>query len=331
MSAEQSRGVRHRFKQSVDEHPLVYYFGTFLAGLGLATSAIWPILENQERSATSKLEAELATQKQEYEAKVSELEQSLSTLPIQVGDEIKKVDVAKMQISQAEASSVNPRTKFFSEDSVYALPSSGEWRLTASTEVQLLADLSGVSNEKAVEQSAKEFGLDNQQVEELLTEFPLHLWKSGPLYHLEGTTGLRALQPQLILQRVPLGDSSADGFGSGVSSLEDYFRGDEVGQVLSSQLVFLLSLNDEHVSTTLSSVEKAGNAFYARFDTTFLDVQVNGKTHRQFFWSNEVIAITTPTDLYFVKASIPSSEPTSNSAASFVKQWLGAFRIVTTE
>lgn len=317
-------------KEKVENHPLVFYFTTFFAGVALATGTFAPILMDQQHSATAKLDAQLATRQQQSEAKISDLERSLSSLPIQNGDQTKVIDVNMMQISRDEAGSVDPRTQYFPDGSFYALASSSDWRLTTTTELQLLADVVGVTPDKAAEGYATATGLEEKLVTQLLTAYPVHLWRSGAPQQIEGIRGLAALQPQLFVQRLPLTESADNSVDASEFPLQDYFQGDKVGQVLTSQILFFQALAGPQATTTLSSVEKAANSFYARFDTTFSDIRVNGKRVSQLFLSTQVISITTPRDLYIIKVTIPSPEPASE-ATPFVNQWLGAFRIVNSD
>jgi hypothetical protein len=249
----------------------------------------------------------------------SQLQDSLSGIQRVLGGDSQQLDVSRLVVTQDQARDLPPQASFFAGDSFYALdPTKVEgWTLDrATTELRLQADQTGVS-EATLRQSMIEAGFDPDR----LTRFPLYLWRRPAVATVEGFPGVKALYTQVFVQRASIKDVLGIVGGTTVK------QPDGLLALLASELAGELSMGGQFLSG-LQTIEQKNDTVYARFESALSDVTVDGEKLSQYYWTRELLVVTTPDSYYLIRTFLPNKDHRSPDFANFT-QWFEDFAVLS--
>lgn len=181
----------------------------------------------------------------------------------------------------------------------------------------------------------------------------LHLWRTGDNFHVQTEKISNHLFPHIYLQKLsfkqldafskagavdalaemkrdseaPLNEDAVD---QQLSRLSNVIRDDFTGIFFYYHLaqIFEQSMANADIRSKLIKNQKLGNVLYAQFFTEFDNPRVNNRQVPTFYVRNEIILISTTTDVYLIKIVVPSFEPAPRSGVtSDVNQWLASLKI----
>jgi hypothetical protein len=324
-------------KQVIDRHPVLSALGLVFTIVSTTLGIVLPLTGQSRDNLAASYEARLARAERRYQADLLPLQQSLSSIQRAMGPDTEYLDVGAITVDSEEAHGL-AQVQLFPGDKFYGLPDEllAGWTYGTTTELQLLSDVTGEPPEVVLFELAP-MGV----TEELLTARPVHLWRGPQAHVVEGIPGLRNLYSQVLVQRAShddvrrfLGVPSPSGpldvpteSDEALAALDRFYQGDSTGLWLLLQLeIEVASTGNEQ--TELESIQKKGNLVYARFETTFSDIVVDGELYPQYFWTRELVLISTPEDLFMVKTSIPTADQTSEDFA-WMTRWFQAFHVLS--
>jgi hypothetical protein len=283
-------------------------------------------------------EAAVAQERARTQAKVDELERSLSSINRSLGAGTDYYDVSSLVVEPRDASSIPETSRFDPVDGFYALDPAraADWSAATISELRFNADLFGRTEEEArAGQPAN--------VIDGLTRFPVHVWYYGGdrIVEFDDPVGGNhiTLHPRTMatLQEV----SHQDYIDFQVASLpanatgaEDVIRAgfarDPAGWVLQDQLVADISWSGS-LRPRIESLQKRDDIAYGRAETVLPDVTVagigDGVQLPEFYWSREWLIVDSGTDLYLVKLFVADDDHRAPDYAA-VTSWLDGLRIV---
>jgi hypothetical protein len=277
---------------------------------------------------------QLADEQARSQARIEELDRSLSSIKRSLGSDTEYYDVGALIVTPEGASSLPETSKYFPDDGFYALDvdlASG-WTYEVTTELGMTAELLGVTEDVLRERG------DPAQVD-AMTRFPVHLWRLGEdrsLTYYDAVAGQRfELHPrtEVSLQRVSHDDYLALVEASVQSdeakaAIRAGFARDPAGWVLQDQLALEIS-SSGGLRARIDSLQKRDTIAYARVETTLPQVRFKGSDEelREYYWSREWLLIATDDDLYLVKLFVADDDHRSPDYGS-VGAWLDAFRVL---
>jgi hypothetical protein len=327
-----------RIRDEARKRPLFQYLAVMgtviLAVFGLAFGLAQVLVQQPHEVEVRTLKGQMEDQRQVHERQLADLERRLAGIDVGLTAADGILDVGALTIPTAQAASVGPESEFHPEQRFYALgaEASGAWSYTVASEVDLLADVTGLTREEV----ARGLGITPEQLAAMESTFPsLHLWRAPEDRVVAGVSGVRSLRASVFVQpfthqqlrdiyRRPLAVTIVT---EPSANLDDLYLGDAAGLVLLAQL----RAEAEAVAsnpTSLDSVQKRGNLVYAEFETTLRDVVVNDEPFDEYFWSRRVVIITTPSFVYLVKMTDASPDHRSPHAA-WLNGWLASFRVLS--
>jgi len=360
------RPVRPKMRERVEGHPLGLIAGVILAAVTATISVVVPVLQitqdnrvsavqsqmEQDRTtnaaALAAVQAQLsdaqrnadqqvADERARSQARIDELDRSLSSIHRSLGSSSSDYDVSKLVVDPADVGSLPATSTFFPDDGFYALDvaQSTGWTHDVSSELQLTADLLGVT---AADVRA---GSSPAQVD-AMTRFPVQVWRYGPdvslTYTEPGSGTPYHLHPrtQAWVQRVSQDDylaliqasaPSPQPSGSTLAaSIRDGFQRDPAGWVLQDQLVSEFS-GVGSLRPRIDSLQKRDDLAYARVETVLPDVQSGDQHFAQYYWDREWFIVRTAQDLFLVKLYVADDDHRSPDYAA-LSTWLDQLRIL---
>ncbi len=349
-------------RQRIDDHPAALFVGIALAAATATLGIVVPIAQLTQDSRVASVQAELSQAKAEQQitvdglraqleqaqrdaetaaadqqardqARIDELERSLSSITRTLGDGTGTsfVDVSTLVIEPRDAASVPTASAYDATDRFYALDpaQASGWTSTVATDLELSAELFGLTEEQARASQTPD-------VVERMTRFPIHAWYFGDdrvaafrdPYNDQPVT----LHPRTmaVVQRV----SHDDYVSTGVTGLSDAaaavvragFARDPAGWALQDQL-----LSDITWAGTLrprvESLQKQDDIAYGRVEMVLPDATVDGVAHPEYYWTREWLIVDAGDDLYTVKLFVSDDDHRSPDYAA-ISSWLDGLRIV---
>ncbi len=290
-------------------------------------------LDDLERSSKQ----QLADEQARSQARIDELDRSLSSIKRSLGTDTQYFDVGKLVVSADQAAALPATSMFFPDDRFYALDvaQSTGWTYALSSELQLTADALGVTEEQLRANSTP------TQVQ-AMTGFPVHVWRYGPdrsLTYTEPSDGKPYVfhpRTQAWVQRVSqdeylsvLERSLPSPLPSGATlaqSVHDGFAGDPAGWVLQDQLISEIATVGS-LRPRIDSLQKRDDLAYARVETVLPGVQVGDQHFAEYYWDREWFIVRTDQDLYLVKLFVADDD---HRAADYgaLSTWLDQLRIL---
>jgi hypothetical protein len=351
---------RPSFRRRVEDHPIGLLVGVAVAAITATLAIVAPIaqllvdsraaalqVQMEQQNAVHQAEIQdirdelevvrreaadqLAAEQRRAQARIDELDRSLSSIQRSLGSDTEYYDVGSLIVTPEEAGSLPDTSLFFPEDRFYALDASkaSDWTYEVTTELRVTADLLGITEEEFRER----VGSDSV---EALTRFPVHLWRLGDdrvVSFADPVSNTRVdLHPrtEVYVQRVSHDDYLDLVTSSLPDGMEDTVRAgfarDPAGWVLQDQLALEIG-GAGGLRARIDSLQKKGALAYARVETTLPDVKEGDRELKEYYWSREWLLIAGDDDLYLVKLFVADDDHRSPDYGS-MGVWLDAFRVL---
>ena len=357
---------RPRLRERVEGHPLGLIAGIILAAVTATISVVVPVLQitqdnrvsavdsqmQQDRTAHAaalaalqaqlsdaqrQADQQLTDERARSQARIDELDRSLSSIHRTLGSDTEYYDVSKLVVDPADVSSLPATSTFFPDDRFYglAVAQSTGWTYEMASELQLTAELVGRTPED-IRTNVSAAQLD------ALTRFPVHVWRYGgdrQLSYVDPSSG-RSLElhprTQAWVQRVSQADylslieggvASPQPSGSTVAaSIRDGFENDPAGWVLQDQLITEIA-GAGSLRPRIESLQKRDDLAYARVETVLPNVEVGGQQLAEYYWDREWFIVRTAQDLFLVKLFVADDDHRSPDYGA-ISAWLDQLRIL---
>ena len=358
--------VRPKMRERVEGHPLGLIAGVVLAAVTATISVVVPVLQitqdnrvsavqsqmEQDRTshaaaiaalqaqltdAQRQADQELADERTRSQARIDELDRSLSSIQRSLGSDSSYYDVSKLVVDPADVGSLPTTSTFFPDDRFYALDvaQSTGWTYQVASELQMTADLVGMT------ESDLRAGSSPAQID-AMTRIPVHVWRYGPdvaMTYTEPSSGTRyQLHPrtQAWVQRVSQDDylaliegsvASPQPSGSTIdASIRAGFQRDPAGWVLQDQLVSEFT-GVGSLRPRIDSLQKRDDLAYARVETVLPNVQLGDQQFAEYYWDREWFIVRTGQDLFLVKLYVADDDHRSPDYGA-LSAWLDQLRIL---
>jgi len=290
----------------IKNHLVVVMIGAIAAAIGLGVTGTKLVYD-----------AKLEQERVDHQKEVATLKQSLGNIQRTIGDDTEYLDVGGVLVSQDEASTLG-NAQYFSDDRYYALDDSAEsdWTASKTDEWQLLVDTVGPK------QAAK---ILDPSIAKQLRTLRVRVWRKDERHRVV-VPGREIetlnLSPQVFVERV----SAAQMAQSFAKELRQVYEDEPTGLTLVQQLTLQLPAQPRF-RAKLVSVQKKENVGYARYESRFTNVRVDGAVVPEYFLTQEIVVVSTSGDIYLIKTTLPRAEPRSDDAA-WMTRWFDAFHIV---
>jgi hypothetical protein len=357
---------RPKLRERVEGHPLGFITGVILAAVTATITVVVPVLQmtqdnrvsavesqmQQDRTANAaaiaalqgqlsdaqrQADQQLADERARSQARIDELDRSLSSIHRSLGTDSQYFDVSKLVVDPADVGSLPATSTFFPDDRFYGLDvaQSTGWTYQVASELQLTADLLGATEE--------EFRAASTPAQlDAMTRFPVHVWRYGPdvaLTYTEPSSGTKyAVHPrtQAWVQRVSQADylsllqrsvASPQPSGSTIgASISDGFQSDPAGWVLQDQLISEFT-GVGSLRPRIESLQKRDDLAYARVETVLPNVQLGDQQLAEYYWDREWFIVRTARDLFLVKLYVADDDHRSPDYGALTS-WLDQLRIL---
>lgn len=298
-----------------------------------AVAGLQAQLDDLQRQA----DQELADERSRTQARIDELDRSLSSIHRSLGTAAQDYDVSKLVVDPADVGSLPTTSTFFPEDGFYGLDvdQSTGWTYELTSELQLTADLVGRTTDEV------RAGISAAQVENM-TRFPVHVWRYGPdvaMTYREPSSGARYdLHPrtQAWVQQVSQEDyltllrgslPSPQPSGSTLdASVRDGFARDPAGWVLQDQLISEIA-GVGSLRPRIDSLQKRDDLAYARVETVLPNVELGHQQLAEYYWDREWFIVRTDRDMFLVKLFVADDDHRSPDYGA-LSAWLDQLRIL---
>jgi len=357
---------RQSLRERVEGHPLGFIVGVILAAVTATVTIVVPVLQmtqdNRVSSVQSQMEQDrtrhaaaiaqlqaqlddlertsrqqLADEEARSQARIEELDRSLSSIKRSLGTDTEYFDVGKLVVSTDQAAALPATSRFFPDDRFYGLDvaQATGWTYALSSELQLTAEALGVTEEQLRANSTP------AQIR-AMTGFPVHVWRYGPdrpLTYTEPSDGkpyVLHARTEAWLQRVSQDDylafleASLPGpLPSGATlaqSVHDGFARDPAGWVLQDQLVSEISTVGS-LRPRIDSLQKRDDLAYARVETVLPGAQLGDQHFGEYYWDREWLIVRTDRDVYLVKLFVADDDHRAPDYGA-LSTWLDQLRIL---
>jgi hypothetical protein len=357
-------------RQRVDDHPAALFVGIALAAATATLGIVIPLAQLTQDSRVASVQAELAQARSEHQltvdglraqldqaqrdavgaldaerakgqARIDELERSLSGITRTIGDGTDIYDVSDLVVEARDASSIPDTSLFHTTDRFYALDpdKASGWTYEETTELGIISTLWGLGEDAVKAQ------LTPPQVD-ALTRFPVHAWYYGDDKRIElddpvgGTRESLHPRTMALVQHASqqeVADFQLMRLTSGTEAARDLVRSgfgrDPAGWVLQDQVVA------EYQSfgafrPRIESLQKRDDIAYARMETVLPNATIVGpdgspdpRVLPEYYWTREWLIVDSGDDLYIVKLFVADDDHRSPDYAA-MSAWLDALRIV---
>gem|GEM_PF-2678237 len=294
-------------------------------------------LQSQLDDLGRRSEQELADERVRTQARINELDRSLSSIHRTLGANTQDYDVSTLVVDPADVSSLPSTSTFFPDDRFYALDvaQSTNWAYEVSSELRLTAELVGLTEDALRAQATAEQA-------QALTQFPVHVWRYGadqPISYVDPESGSTfELRPrtQAWVQRVNKAEylsfildsvPSPQPSGSTIAeTIRDGFESDPAGWVLQDQLVSEIT-GVGSLRPRIDSLQKRDDLAYARVETVLPNVTIGDRTLAEYYWDREWFIVRTDRDMYLVKLYVADDDHRSPDYGA-LSAWLDQLRIL---
>jgi hypothetical protein len=279
---------------------------------------------------------------QVHQLKHESLQSKLASIQRGVSGE-SYLDIRSLVRTPTDDSIISKSQSYFPGDRFYAMKRLEEWEYEIMAEDNYSRLLLGLKPKNFFVSSTATRGADAK----------LHLWRRNENFHVQTEKISNHLFPHIYLQKLSYAQLdafsksgaqdaieeiksqsqlqlNADTVDQQLNRLSNIMRDDFTGIFFYYQLaqIFELSLANADIHSKLIKNQKLGNVLYAQFLTEFDNPKVNHQPTAAFYVRNEIILISTTTDVYLIKILIPSFEPAPRSGiTSDVSQWLASLKI----
>lgn len=352
-------------RQRIEDHPAGLFVGIAIAAATATLGIVLPLAQLTQDSRVASVEAELARVRGEQQlvvdglraeledarraaqasvaqerataqARIEELERSLSGITRTLGDGTDTYDVSDLMVEPRRASSVPDSSLFHPGDGFYALDPARAtgWTYAVISDLGFTAELMGTTEEA--------WKARNPLVpEDAWTRFPIHVWYYGDdkLVEFDDPVGGArvSLHPRTMamLQRVShddyldaqLAQVPADAART-IEVVRAGFARDPAGWVLQDQVVGDVSFFGS-LRPRIESLQKRDDIAYGRAESVLPDVTVAGVGLPEYYWSREWLIVDAGEDLFLVKLFVADDDHRSPDYGA-VSAWLDGLRIVRT-
>lgn len=362
-------------RQRIDDHPAALFVGIAIAAATATLGIVLPLAQLAQDGRVASVQAEIAQLRSEHQlaldslqaqleqarrdaesaaaeeraraqARIDELERSLSGITRTLGDGSDAYDVSRLVVDARDASSIPATSKYDPAERFYALDPAQVtgWAYEPSTHLAWASSLMGVSEDDYVAAqvaNAQRVGnpMTAEQVRELLTRFPIHVWRYGgdKVVELKDPVGdvPLSLHPRttVLLQRLSHEDyiesqiSSLTGPGLGAADvIRAGFARDPAGWVAQDQLVGDIAFWGS-LRPRVESLQKRDDLAYMRTETVLPDVTVDGQPLPAYYWTKEWLIVDTGQDVYAVTTHVSDDDHRAPDYGALTA-WLDALRIV---
>ncbi len=349
-------------RQRIEDHPAGLFVGVAIAAATATLGIVIPIAQLTQDSRVASVQAELARVRSEQQlavdglraelaklrrdaetaladerargqARIDELERSLSSITRSLGDgtDTSLFDVSTLVVSARDAAAIPGTSVYDPTDRFYALDptQASGWSSAVATELQVGAQMYGMTEEEA------RATLTPDQIE-LMTRFPIHVWHyrddkvatfADPY---NGTPVTLHPRTMALVQRVSHGDyvssAVADLSEAAAAAVRTGFARDPAGWALQDQLVSDIAWAGT-LRPRIESLQKQDDIAYGRVEMVLPDAVVDGVTHPEYYWTREWLIVNTGDDLYVVKLFVADDDHRSPDYGA-VSAWLDGLRIV---
>lgn len=350
-------------RQRIEDHPAGLFVGIAIAAATATLGIVLPLAQLTQDSRVASVEAELARYRAEQQlvvdglraeleearrageaavaaertrsqARIDELERSLSGITRTLGVGTDTYDVSDLVVEPRDATSVPDTSLFHAVDRFYALDPARAtgWTYALISDLRFTADLMGTTEEA--------WKARNPLVpDEAWTRFPMHVWYYGDdkLVEFDDPVGGArvSLHPRTMamVQRVTHDDYldaqlwqvSADAART-IEVVRAGFARDPAGWVLQDQVVGDVSFFGS-LRPRIESLQKRDDIAYGRAESVLPDVTVAGAELPEYYWTREWLIVDTGEDLYLVKLFVADDDHRSPDYAA-ISAWLDGLRIV---
>lgn len=323
-----SKKINMSLKKKIENNPFAYLVTTIVAAVTI-TAAVVKYYDNQKIEII------------EYK-----YNQELSSIKRGMGEDTTRLDVTRLIIPRESVNElIQSNSYFFSQDHFYALKSklNDKWEYELTTELDFLLKLmrpKDIYSAMVVE------------AETLFRLIPVHLWRNKETYRIkenkESDKVIVSLFSHICVQRIThetfakmMGTALTEKMETSISklldddveadsqitALEKFYRGDATGFFLAIDLKKALSSVSTIHQPILTSIQKKGNVVYVRTESILRGVVVNNVQYKEFYFIRELVLISTPSELFFVKTFVPTYDLRSKDF-QWITRWFGYFRIV---
>jgi hypothetical protein len=353
-------------RERVERHPIGLFVGIILAAVTTTLSVVVPVLQitgdnrvsvveiqmeqdrAQHAAAVAALQAqiddlrrqseqELAAERTRAQARVDELDRSLSSIRRSLGSDTEYYDVGSLVVDPTDVASLPTTSAYFPDDRFYALDVSQAtgWTYEVTSELKLTAEQLGVTEEFLAAQAPP-------ATIEAMRRFPIHAWRYGPDREityadpLTGTTYELHPRTQAWVQRITddqylamLEGSLPSPQPSGstlAASIRSGFARDPAGWALQDQLLSEI-VGVGSLRPRIDSLQKRDDLAYARVETVLPTVDVEGRQLAEYYLGREWLIVRTDRDLYLVKLFVADDDHRSPDYGA-LSAWLDHLRIV---
>jgi hypothetical protein len=350
-------------RQRIDDHPVGLFVGIAIAAATATLGIVLPIAQLAQDSRVAAVQAELAQVRSEAQttvqdlqaqldqakrdaqaaveqerdrgqARIDELQRSLSSITRSLGDGTDYYDVSQLVIDPSGASSIPETSRFDPADGFYALDpaQATDWTSATISELRFTADLFGRTEEEV------RAGQPDSVIE-ALTRFPMHVWYYGgdkvvtfddPVSQQTLTVHPRTMatvQEVTLQEYIDFQVSTLPANAAGaVETIRAGFARDPAGWVLQDQLVSDITSSGS-LRPRIESLQKRDDTAYARVETVLPEVTIDGTRLPEYYWSREWLIVDSGTDLYLIKLFVADDDHRAPDYAA-VSTWLDDLRIV---
>lgn len=362
-------------RQRIEDHPAGLFVGIAIAAATATLGIVLPLAQLTQDSRVASVEAELARYKAEQQlvvdglrseleearrsaevaiaqeraqaqARIDELERSLSGITRTLGDGSDAYDVSRLVVDARDAASIPATSLYDPAERFYALDPAqvSGWTYERSTNLAFTAALLGVTEESYVAgqvANAQRLGnpITTEQAREMLTRFPIHVWYFGDdkVVELRDPVGdvPLSLHPRtmVVLQRLTHDEfidaqvASLTGPGIGAADvIRAGFARDPTGWVAQDQLVADIAFWGS-LRPRIESLQKRDDLAYMRTETVLPDVTVEGQPLPAYYWTKEWLIVDSGQDIYSISTHVSDDDHRAPDYAALTA-WLDALRIV---
>lgn len=353
---------RPSLRQRIDEHPVGLFVGVFLAAITATLAIVVPLAQLTMDNRVSALEVQMEQERMAHaavvqdlreeiedvrreaaqalseeqvraQARIEELDRSLSSIKRSLGSDTEYFDVAGLLVKPGDAASLPETSAYFPADRFYALDveQAEGWSYQVTTELGVMADLLGKTEEELR-------AIATEKEIEFMTRIPVHQWRLGDdreISYRDAATGqVIEVHPrtEVQLQRVSHEEYlSVIAMNAGedtptMAAIRAGFGRDPAGWVLQDQLLTEIS-SSGGLRARIDSLQKRDRLGYARVETTFTDVTLGDAQLSEYYWTREWLLIATDKDLYLIKLFVSDDDHRSPDYGA-LGAWLDAFRVL---
>jgi hypothetical protein len=284
--------------------------------------------------------------KRSHRERLGQMETRLRSIERGLG-EAEFFDISNFFVEPHENAGLSETAHYFAGAEFFAPGSSEVWVHETMSEWDFLEIVMGKTHPLVL--NLKPFSAGSH-------ERKVHVWRGHDMKTVHGGAPVARAFPYITVQRLTYDSLFGDmdrvmedlvgSFASAASvdsemvqalsdsfslNLEDQFRGDAVGNLLTSYLQTnsMMMGMFPNVNFFIVKLQKVRNVVYVQSLTTVFGVEVDGVYHEKYYFLQETVMISGDDAVHLIQASVPGDRPgRSDDYIAHVSEWLGDFRVV---